>query len=118
MGAAVASDLEFAVGLLGGWELTARLALVDATLLPPLSEVCVILWRFLHDPRFIADLELTGGEVAVAFLIAAPLAISTGFLLGERLHLAETFNPVVHFLLAVPPSIFLPAFLLAFRICV
>src|SRR5262249_60813926 len=64
MGAAVAGYLTFAVVLLGGWELTARLALIDADLLPPLSEVCVILWRFLHDPRFIADLGLTGGEVA------------------------------------------------------
>jgi ABC-type nitrate/sulfonate/bicarbonate transport system permease component len=116
MGAALAGYLTFAVALLGGWELTARLAVVDADLLPPLSMVCAILWRFLHDPVFIADLELTASEVAVAFLIAAPLAISTGFLLGERLHLAEAFNPVVHFILAVPQSIFLPVFILAFGI--
>ena len=55
-------------------------------------------------------------EVAVAFLVAAPLAVSTGFLLGERVHLAEAFNPVVHFILAVPQSIFLPVFILAFGI--
>ena len=113
---ALAGYLTFAVVLLGGWELTARLAVVDAELLPPLSEVGAILWRFLHDPRFVADLGLTASEVAVAFLIAAPLAISTGFLLGERLHLAEAFNPVVHFILAVPQSIFLPVFILAFGI--
>jgi ABC-type nitrate/sulfonate/bicarbonate transport system permease component len=116
MGAALAGYLTFAVVLIGGWELAARLAVVDADLLPPISMVCAILWRFLHDPQFIADLELTASEVAVAFLIAAPLAISTGFLLGERLHLAETFNPVVHFILAVPQSIFLPVFILAFGI--
>jgi ABC-type nitrate/sulfonate/bicarbonate transport system permease component len=116
MGAALAGYLIFAVALFGGWELAARLVVVDADLLPPVSTVAAILWRFLHDPAFIADLELTAGEVAVAFLIAAPLAISTGFLLGERLHLAETFNPIVHFILAVPQSIFLPVFILAFGI--
>jgi len=116
MGAALAGYLTFAAVLLGGWELAARLAVVAAELLPPLSTVCAILWRFLHDPAFISDLELTASEVGIAFLIAAPLAISTGFLLGERLHLAEAFNPVVHFILAVPQSIFLPVFILAFGI--
>jgi len=116
MGPAVAGYLTFAVVLFGGWELVGRLALVDADLLPPLSEVSTLLWRFLQDPRFLADLGVTASEVAVAFLIAAPLAISTGFLLGERVHLAEAFNPVVHFVLAIPQSIFLPVFILAFGI--
>ncbi len=116
MGAALAGYLTFAVVLFGGWELVGRLALVDPDLLPPLSEVTALLWRFLHDPRFLADLGVTASEVAVAFVIAAPLAISTGFLLGERVHLAEAFNPVVHFILAIPQSIFLPVFILAFGI--
>jgi ABC-type nitrate/sulfonate/bicarbonate transport system permease component len=116
MGAALAGYLIFTAVLLGGWELVVRLALVPADLLPPFSEVCAILWQFLHDPRFAGDLGLTATEVGVAFLIAAPLAISSGFLLGERIHLAEAFNPVVHFILAVPQSIFLPVFILAFGI--
>jgi ABC-type nitrate/sulfonate/bicarbonate transport system permease component len=116
MGPALAGYLIFAVVLFGGWELIGRLRLVDPDLLPPLSEVGALLWGFLHDPRFIADLGLTASEVAVAFVIAAPLAISTGFLLGERVHLAEAFNPVVHFILAIPQSVFLPVFILAFGI--
>src|SRR6266511_1907993 len=108
MGAALAGYLTFAVVLFGGWELVGRLRLVDPDLLPPLSEVSALLWRFLQDPRFIADLGVTASEV--------PVAISTGFLLGERLHLAEAFNPVVHFILAIPQSIFLPVFILAFGI--
>ncbi len=116
MGPAVAGYLTFAVVLFGGWELVGRLALADPDLIPPLSEVCRLLWRFLQDPRFLADLGVTASEVAVAFVIAAPLAISTGFLLGERVHLAEAFNPVVHFILAIPQSIFLPVFILAFGI--
>jgi NitT/TauT family transport system permease protein len=75
-----------------------------------------LLWGFLNDPRFLSDLAVTATEVAVAFAIAAPLAVWTGFILGERLHLAETFNPLVHFILAVPQSVFLPVFILAFGI--
>src|SRR6516164_5933020 len=116
MSAALAGHLIFAALLFGGWELAGRLALVDASFLPPLPQVGAILWGFLHDDAFIGDLVLTATEVAVAFLIAAPLAISSGFLLGERLHLAATFNPVVHLVLAVPQSIFLPVFILAFGI--
>jgi len=116
MGAALAGHLIFAAVLFGGWAIASRFALVDASFLPPLAHVCAILWGFLHDAAFLGDLELTATEVAVAFLIAAPLAISSGFLLGERLHLAETFNPVVHLVLAVPQSIFLPVFILAFGI--
>ena len=113
---APAGYLAFALVLFGGWELVARLGLVDRDLLPPLSEVSALLWRFLQDPRFLADLGVTAGEVGVAFAIAAPLAVSTGFLLGERLHLAEAFNPAVHFILAIPQSVFLPVFILAFGI--
>lgn len=116
MGAALAGYLTFTVMLFGGWELASRLVLVNAELLPPPSEVGAILLRLLQDPRFVADLGLTASEVAVAFIVAAPLAMSTGFLLGERLHLARTFNPIVHFILAVPQSVFLPVFILAFGI--
>ena len=116
MGAALAGYLTFTLMLFGGWELASRLVLINAELLPPPSEVGAILLRLLQDPRFVADLGLTASEVGVAFIVAAPLAISTGFLLGERLHLAQTFNPIVHFILAVPQSVFLPVFILAFGI--
>ncbi|HEY7246183.1 MAG TPA: ABC transporter permease [Xanthobacteraceae bacterium] len=116
MGAALSGYLIFAALLFGGWEVVARLALVDPDLLPPCSQVFALLWQFMHDARFAADVGVTATEVGVAFLIAAPLAVSSGFLLGERRFLAEAFNPVVHFILAVPQSIFLPVFILAFGI--
>src|SRR5215472_15851099 len=115
MRAALAGYLVFAIVLFGGWQAGA-LMVADPDVLPGVGRVVALLWSFLHDPRFIADLGVTASEVAVAFLIAAPLAIWTGFILGGRLHLAETFNPVVHFILAVPQSIFLPMFILAFGI--
>src|SRR5262245_31779349 len=96
---ALVGYLTFTVLLLGGWQAGAALV-GDPDLLPGVANVFTQLWRFLHDPRFLADVGVTAGEVAVAFLIAAPLAIWTGFLLGERVYLAEAFNPIVHFVLA------------------
>jgi NitT/TauT family transport system permease protein len=112
---ALAGYVCFAFLLLGGWQLGAALV-ADSDLLPGVGRVMALLWGFLNDPRFLADLAVTATEVAVAFAIAAPLAVWTGFILGERLHLAETFNPLVHFILAVPQSVFLPVFILAFGI--
>lgn len=57
MRAALLGYVTFAVVLLGGWELIARLALVDPDLLPPFSQVCAILWQFMHDPRLLPTLE-------------------------------------------------------------
>lgn len=102
--------------LLIGWEVTSRLAWVDPALLPPASMVLEALWALLRDDRFLADLAITGLEVLAAFGIAAPLALSSGFLLGERLHLGQVINPFIHFGLAVPQSIFLPIFILLFGI--
>jgi NitT/TauT family transport system permease protein len=115
MGPAAVGYLTFAVALFGTWELGSRLV-GDPNLLPSVVEVVTLLVRFLQDSSFLADLGVTATEVAVAFAIAAPLAVSTGFVVGERLHLAQAFNPALHFILAIPQSIFLPVFILAFGI--
>ena len=114
MRAVLVWQLIFALLLIGLWEGLGRTGAVDASLLPPFSRVALILWEFLQDPRFLADLGLTALEVTVAFAITAPIAVATGFLLGERLHLAKLFNPVLYLVLALPQSIFLPIFILAF----
>ncbi|MBI2371459.1 MAG: ABC transporter permease [Deltaproteobacteria bacterium] len=113
---ALAGQLLFVGAVLAGWEAVSQWRWVDPSLLPPFSAVIQILWVFLRDGAFLADLQVTGVEVLTAFVIAAPLAISTGFLLGEKLHWGEVVNPVIHVVLAVPQSIFLPIFILAFGI--
>lgn len=114
--AATIWQILFVVIVLGIWEGISRSGLVDPSLLPPFSDVAAILWLLLQDPGFLHDLGITAVEVMVAFVIAAPLAISTGFVLGEKLHLGEVINPFMHFVLAVPQSIFLPIFILLFGI--
>ena len=100
----------------GLWEVASRAAWVDPTLLPPLSVVLETLLRLLGDPAFQADLGSTSLAVLVAFAIAAPLGLASGFFVGERLHLGRVVNPIFLFALAVPQSVFLPIFILVFGI--
>ncbi|MDA1323745.1 MAG: ABC transporter permease [Proteobacteria bacterium] len=113
---AVLYQLLFLVGFLGLWEGLSRSGLVDPESLPAFTDVAVALWSLLGNGEFLGHAGDTLLRVIVAFAIGAPLAISIGFILGEKLHLGEIINPIVHFLLAVPQSIFLPIFILLFGI--
>jgi len=106
----------FLVGFLALWEAASRTQLVDPADLPPFSVVIAELWRLMGEQRFLDNAWVTLVRVTVAFAIGAPLAVTVGFVLGEKLHMGEIFNPVVHFLLGVPQSIFLPVFILIFGI--
>jgi NitT/TauT family transport system permease protein len=103
-------------GIIGLWEISSTVGLVDRRLLPPFSVTVAALWKLLGDPDFLAHIGATLLRIAVGFLIGAPLAILTGFFLGERLHLGRVLNPVMYFALAVPQSVFLPVFMLVFGI--
>lgn len=109
-------QLLFLAGFLGLWEGLSRSGAVDPEALPAFSDVAVMLWILVGDGAFLSHAGDTLLRVVVAFLIGAPLAVSIGFVLGEKLHLGEIVNPIVHFVLAVPQSIFLPIFILLFGI--
>ena len=112
----IAGPLVFALVCAGIWEGLTRLGVVDQSLLPPFSMVAVILWHLVEDPGFRSDLGITSIEIAVAFLVSVPIAIGTGFYLAERRRHADSFTPLLYTALAVPQSVFLPIFILAFGI--
>lgn len=113
---AVIYQLLFLIGFLGLWEALSQSGIVDNEDLPAFSNVMVVLVSLLGDAEFLGHAGDTVLRVVVAFAIGAPFAISVGFLLGEKRYLGEILNPVVHFLLAVPQSIFIPIFILLFGI--
>src|ERR1041384_492137 len=98
------------------WEISSRTGLVDARLLPPFSVVADRALRLMLDPDFQRDALFTCAEIAIAFAIVAPLAVMTGFLLGERRHLQLAFEPILNLLMTTPKSIFLPVFIMALGI--
>ncbi len=98
------------------WEIAPRWGWVDAKSLPALSDIVATMVSLAGDGRFVDNALITAGRVLAAFLITAPLAVLAGMFIGERLHLDRAVSPMLHFAIAVPQSIFLPIFILAFGI--
>jgi NitT/TauT family transport system permease protein len=103
-----------AVGLLliAVWQIASTYRWVDPRLLPAPSAVAATIEQLAGTPSFVGNAGDTLLRVAVAFAIGAPIALLTGFFLGESPVLGRSLEPLVQLVLAVPQSIFLPIFVL------
>ncbi len=110
----LAAQAAFIVLLLGAWELGGSVGAFDPKLLPPPSEVAVALQALLQSQAFMADAFDTIVRVIAAFLIGAPIALATGFVMGENVGVGRSLSPAFNLVLSVPQSIFLPIFVLIF----
>ena len=110
------SPLLLGLVIAGVWETASRGGYVSTRLLPPFSDVMVVLWGLLQHQRFLSDLGMTLGEIGVAFAIVGPLGLGFGFWLGESPRAYRALSPVLNLLLSIPKSIFLPIFIFAFGI--
>ena len=102
--------------VLAAWELLPRFGLVNALLLPPLSDVLVMLGELLQRPQVHEAIGVTAAEVLVAFVIAVPLGAALGVLIAENEYLGDIFKPLLFYVFSIPKSIFLPMFILVFGI--
>ena len=98
------------------WEALPRLGLVNAMLLPPLSDVLAALVQSLGRADVHMALGVTAAEVVVAFVIAVPLGAALGILAAENAYFGDIFKPMLFYVFSVPKSIFLPMFILVFGI--
>jgi NitT/TauT family transport system permease protein len=98
------------------WEALPRLGLVNAMLLPPLSDVLAALGHILGRADVHTALGVTAAEVVVAFVIAVPLGAALGILSAENAYFGDIFKPMLFYVFSIPKSIFLPMFILAFGI--
>jgi len=110
----VLAQTAFVVVVIGAWEIGDRVGLFDPKLLPPPSAVAVTLWTLLHSGAFLADARDTIVRVIAAFVIGAPIALATGFAMGENIGVGRSLAPAFNLVLSVPQSIFLPVFVLVF----
>lgn len=108
--------LLFAIALAALWEALGRAGLVAAYLLPPLSAVVGALGGLVKDSEILIAFADSGFAIALAFLLAAPVAVSMGVLLGQLHDRARRLSAAMNLMLGVPQSIFLPIFVLLFGV--
>jgi NitT/TauT family transport system permease protein len=101
---------------LGAWELLPRSGAINPLLLPPLSDVLVMLTNLMGRPGVQEAVAITAMEVIVAFIIAVPLGAAAGIVIAENDYLGEIFKPMLFYVFSIPKSIFLPLFILVFGI--
>ncbi|MDX2203714.1 MAG: ABC transporter permease [Hyphomicrobiaceae bacterium] len=102
--------------VLAAWELAPRLGLVNAMILPPLSDVVAMLGTQLARPVVREAILITALEVIVSFVIAVPLGAAAGIAIAEFPYAGALFKPMLFYVFSIPKSIFLPVFILAFGI--
>jgi NitT/TauT family transport system permease protein len=102
--------------VLGAWEVLPRVGVVNPLLLPPLSQVLVMLGDLLGRPTVHEAVAITAAEVIVAFIVAVPLGAAAGILIAESEYAGEIFKPMLFYVFSIPKSIFLPMFILVFGI--
>jgi NitT/TauT family transport system permease protein len=112
----IATRLLLLALVLGAWELLPRSGVVNALLLPPLSQVLAVLADLIGRANVQEAVAVTGLEVAVAFAIAVPVGAAAGILIAESEYLSELFKPMLFYVFSIPKSIFLPMFILLFGI--
>jgi len=102
--------------VLGAWEWLPRAGIVNPLLLPPLSDVLVMLVQLVRRPMVQEAVAVTALEVLVAFIIAVPIGAAAGILIAENEYVGDIFKPMLFYVFSVPKSIFLPMFILMFGI--
>lgn len=108
--------LSLLAAVLALWEILPRNNIVHPMLLPPLTDVIVMLGDLLTRPEVHEAIGVSAMEVLFAFLIAVPLGSIIGIIIAENEYLGEIFRPIIFYIFATPNSIFLPIFILVFGI--
>jgi NitT/TauT family transport system permease protein len=102
-----------AIGLLAAvWEIFPRLGLVDATFLPPLSEVLTAWWDLLVSGQLWSHTEASLVRSSAGFGLAIVIAVPLGLLIGWYSPVANLLNPLLEVFRNTAALAILPVFVL------
>jgi NitT/TauT family transport system permease protein len=94
------------------WEVFPRLGVVDATFLPPLSEVLAAWWALLASGELVAHLEASLLRSLSGLALAIGAAIPLGLVIGWYKPVATVLNPLLEVFRNTAPLALLPVFVL------
>jgi NitT/TauT family transport system permease protein len=114
--AVILTRLALLAMVLAAWEWLPRWAIVNAALLPPLSDVLAMLVTILGRSQVQEAIAVTAGAVVLAFMFAVPIGAGAGVLVAESEYFGQIFRPMLFYVFSIPKSIFLPMFILVFGI--
>lgn len=100
--------------LLIAWEFAARMEIVIAFLLPPLS---VVIARIVEDTvsgQLPMDIAITLYRTLVAFVLASAIGVTLGILISRVASIRWFFDPLISIGLPMPKIALLPIFMLWF----
>jgi ABC-type nitrate/sulfonate/bicarbonate transport system permease component len=97
------------IGVLLLWELICGLGLVNASLLPPPSQIAPALWKILLSGSFLAPLQQTLGMLLVGYTIACVTGVALGLLMGCSGYAYGLLEPLVEAIRPLPKPALIPA---------
>ena len=109
---AVATRIVAVAALAVVWEVFPRLGLVDATFLPPLSEVLVAWWQLVQSGELIDHAQASLGRSLAGFSLAVAAAIPLGLLIGWYKPAATLLTPLLEVFRNTAALALLPVFVL------
>ncbi|HEX9998831.1 MAG TPA: ABC transporter permease [Actinoplanes sp.] len=94
------------------WEIFPRLGLVDATFLPPLSEVLVAWWELVRSGELTEHVQASLGRSLAGFGLAIAASIPLGLLIGWYKPAAALLTPLLEVFRNTAALALLPVFVL------
>ncbi|MFE7773407.1 ABC transporter permease [Streptomyces sp. NPDC057445] len=109
---AAATKSAAVVALLIVWEASPRLGLVDATFLPPFSEVALAWWELLVDGQLAEHVGASLVRSFTGFGLAVAVAVPLGLLIGWYRPVADLLGPLLEVFRNTAALALLPVFVL------
>ncbi|MGW4945872.1 ABC transporter permease [Actinoplanes sp. NPDC004185] len=109
---AVGTRVVAVAALAAVWEVFPRLGLVDATFLPPLSDVLVAWWQLVQSGELIDHAQASLGRSLAGFGLAVVAAIPLGLLIGWSKPAATLLTPLLEVFRNTAALALLPVFVL------